>query len=224
MTVLEKLALIQDELKAPKSQFNKFAGYHYRNQEDILEAVKPLLKKYGVVMTVSDEIKQIGDRYYVMATAGIRDLETGQLVSTSAFAREDQEKKGMDLSQLTGATSSYARKYALNGLFLIDDTEDADSKDNRVVQTPSVAPIKPVAPLQTPKVETVSQAPVSPLANEINGHMKSYETFDGGLPKAPTFNCADCNAVVTEKVFKFSSERLGRPMCFNCQNKAKGTN
>ena len=231
MTVFEKLAHIQSELKAPKNQFNKFGNYHYRNQEDILEAVKPLLKKYGVVLTVQDKIQVVGDmhqRFYVEAEAKLTDLETGQTVSTTAYAREDQEKKGMDLSQLTGATSSYARKYALNGLFLIDDTEDADAKDNRpeaVKNTPFIAPISTPKPIETPKVETVPQAPVSPLANEINEHMKDYQqTFDGGLPKAPTFNCGDCNAVVSEKVFKFSSERLGRPMCFNCQNKAKGTN
>lgn len=229
MTVFEKLAHIQSELKAPKNQFNKFGNYHYRNQEDILEAVKPLLKKYGVVLTVDDEIQKIGDRYYVRAVATIRDIETGQVVQGQAYAREDQEKKGMDLSQLTGATSSYARKYALNGLFLIDDTEDADAKDNRpeaIKNTPFIAPIStPKAP-ETPKVEITPPQPKPAFASEVDEHMKDYPQFDGGLPvyQANAFKCADCNAVISEKVYKYSSEVLKKPMCFNCQNKAKGTN
>lgn len=123
---MEKLAKIQRELKAPKNQLNKFGGYKYRNCEDILEAVKPLLD--GAILSISDEIVLIGDRYYVKATATYQD---GSFVQTAtAYAREEQSRKGMDVSQLTGATSSYARKYALNGLFCIDDTKDADSQDN----------------------------------------------------------------------------------------------
>lgn len=128
LTFIEKLIKIQKELKAPKSQFNKFGNFHYRSQEDILEALKPLLAKYGMLLNINDEIVQIGERYYVKATAGVTDGENTHTVS--AFARESEEKKGMDSSQVTGATSSYARKYALNGLFLIDDTKDADSMNN----------------------------------------------------------------------------------------------
>jgi hypothetical protein len=124
MKILNK---IQKELKAPKGQVNKFGNYRYRSCEDILEAVKPLLGE--AVLTISDEIVQIGDRYYVKATATIK--EGDESVSSVAFAREGLEKKGMDVSQITGSTSSYARKYALNGLLLIDDTKDADTKDNR---------------------------------------------------------------------------------------------
>lgn len=123
---MEKLAKIQRELKAPKNQLNKFGGYKYRNCEDILEAVKPLLD--GAILSISDEIVLIGDRYYVKATATYEDSEYSK--SVTAYARESEDKKGMDVSQLTGATSSYARKYALNGLFCIDDTKDADSQDN----------------------------------------------------------------------------------------------
>lgn len=119
---------IQRELVAPKSQFNKFGNYSYRNCEDILSAVKPHLTD-NFVITISDEIVTIGDRYYVKATATLTNGVSS--VGNTAYARESLDKKGMDDSQITGATSSYARKYALNGLFAIDDTKDADSLDNR---------------------------------------------------------------------------------------------
>ncbi|MCP4394520.1 MAG: ERF family protein [Alphaproteobacteria bacterium] len=123
----EQLLKIQLELKAPKSQYNKFGGFNYRNAEDILEAVKPLCDKYKCCLTLHDEIVQIGDRYYIKATAFIVDIDTKDSIEVYAFAREEESKKGMDGSQITGASSSYARKYALNGLFLIDDTKDSDS-------------------------------------------------------------------------------------------------
>lgn len=125
--VYEKLMNIQNELKAPKSQYNEFGKYHYRSCEDILESLKPVLAKHKAAVTISDEIILIGDRYYVKATAALIDIEKGDKVEVSAYAREDEQKKGMDLSQLTGSTSSYARKYALNGLFAIDDTKDSDA-------------------------------------------------------------------------------------------------
>ena len=127
MNIREKLLDIQIELKAPKSQYNNFGKYSYRNCEDILEAVKPLLADNKCTLTVKDEIVLIGDRYYVKATATLADIEKADIIVTTAYAREELEKKGMDSSQLTGATSSYARKYALNGLFCIDDTKDADT-------------------------------------------------------------------------------------------------
>ena len=131
MTVFEKLAVIQQELIAPKNQYNSFGKYNYRSCEDILEGLKPCLKKVNAAVTVSDELVQIGDRYYIKATATLHDAESGESVSNTAYAREDEGKKGMDVSQVTGATSSYARKYALNGLFCIDDVKDADTRDNR---------------------------------------------------------------------------------------------
>jgi len=121
----EKLVKIQNELKAPKNQFNAFGKYKYRNQEDILEAVKPLLYKHGLHLTITDEIHQVGDLIYVQAEAVITDGEN--YVSTTAQAGIDPNRKGMDIAQSFGSSSSYARKYALNGLFLIDDTKDADS-------------------------------------------------------------------------------------------------
>lgn len=145
--ILNKLNKIQVELKAPKGQFNKFGKYNYRNCEDILEALKPLLEKYKAVINIKDEIivlgdkdtvinindeingeiKVVNDRYYVKATATLYDIESGESIETTAFAREEENKKGMDSSQITGSASSYARKYALNGLLAIDDTKDSDS-------------------------------------------------------------------------------------------------
>ena len=122
-----KLMNIQQELKAPKSQYNDFGKYAYRSCEDILEAVKPLLKKEKVVLTISDELQYIGNRYYIKATATLIDTESEATISNSAYAREEETKKGMDGSQITGASSSYARKYALNGLFGIDDNKDSDT-------------------------------------------------------------------------------------------------
>ena len=127
MKIYSKLCAIQSALKAPKSQFNKFGGYHYRKAEDILEAVKPLLSANGCILNCTDELVLIGERYYIKATATITAVEDGSQVITTAFAREEEEKKGMDGSQVTGASSSYARKYALNGLLCIDDTADSDT-------------------------------------------------------------------------------------------------
>ena len=126
MEIYKKLLGIQIELKAPKSQFNAFGKYSYRSCEDILEALKPLLNKYQSTLMMSDEVILIGDRYYIQATAKLIDTETGEMVESKALAREDDSKKGQDLAQLTGSTSSYARKYALNGLFSIDDNKDSD--------------------------------------------------------------------------------------------------
>lgn len=130
MNIYEKLSNIQNELKAPKSQFNKFGGYKYRSCEDILEAVKPICKKYGAVLVISDKLENIGDRYYIKAMAELIDTkEENVSVCNTAYAREEESKKGMDGSQITGTASSYARKYALNGLFNIDDTKDADTDE-----------------------------------------------------------------------------------------------
>lgn len=126
MNIREKLAHIQNELKAPKNQFNSFGNYKYRNCEDILENAKPICLKYGTSLVIKDEIVLVGDRYYVKAIATLYDVESDDSIEASAYARESVSKKGMDDSQVTGATSSYARKYALNGLFNIDDTKDFD--------------------------------------------------------------------------------------------------
>lgn len=130
----EKLCYIQANLKAPKTQYNAFGKYSYRNCEDILEALKPLLEKTGCTLIISDDIVEIGDRYYVKATVKLED-EGSIVCSVCAFAREPLSRKGMDEAQITGATSSYARKYALNGLFLIDDAQDPDSTNKHGNET-----------------------------------------------------------------------------------------
>lgn len=127
MNLFEKLSAVQTELKAPKGQYNSFGKYKYRSCEDIVEAVKPLLAKHGAVLTITDDVLMVGERHYVRATTHFIDTETGDEINTTAYAREEETKKGMDGSQVTGASSSYARKYALNALFAIDDTKDSDS-------------------------------------------------------------------------------------------------
>lgn len=129
MNLYEKLLKIQGELKAPKGQFNLFGKYKYRSCEDILEAVKPLCVKYGLCLTLMDTIELIGNRFYIKATAKVTDTESDVVHEVTAYAREEESKKGMDASQITGSASSYARKYALNGLFDIDDTKDADTNE-----------------------------------------------------------------------------------------------
>jgi len=148
--MLTKLLKIQQELKAPKGQTNKFGGYKYRSAEDILEAVKPICSKYGCVIALSDTIENIGERYYIKASASIIDTEKteGNVFTVTAYAREPEQKKGMDEAQITGTASSYARKYAMNGLFAIDDTKDAD--------TDAYTEVQKKAP-ETPKMATADQ-------------------------------------------------------------------
>ena len=139
MSVYLKLMNVQSELKAPKNQYNSFGKYAYRSCEDILEALKPVLLKHKAAVIVTDDIVFVDGRHYVKATVKFIDAETGEMVENSALAREEESKKGMDACQLTGATSSYARKYALNGLFAIDDTKDSDvtnthDKDKKAAQ------------------------------------------------------------------------------------------
>jgi len=129
-TIHEKLQGIQSSLKAPKGQTNKFGGYSYRSAEDILTAVKPLLRKNGCTLVISDDIVGVEGRVYVKATAVLAEAESDYSIQVNGFARESETRKGMDDSQITGSASSYARKYALNGLFAIDDTKDADATND----------------------------------------------------------------------------------------------
>jgi len=161
-TIFAKLNAIQSALKAPKTQENKFGGYKYRKAEDILESVKPLLKANGCTLTCTDELILIGERYYIKATATITAIEDGSSVSTTAFAREELTKKGMDESQVTGASSSYARKYALNGLLCIDDTADSDTTnvgDSDKPEKTSGRKPRQTAPQATPAPEKNSGTP-----------------------------------------------------------------
>lgn len=127
--IYEKLSAIQQELKAPKGQYNSFGKYKYRSCEDILEAVKPICAKHKTALVLLDDIREVSGRFYVVAQAQLHDCESDNAVTATAFAREPDEKKDMDDSQITGTASSYARKYALNGLFCIDDTKDADTDE-----------------------------------------------------------------------------------------------
>lgn len=168
MTVYEKLIKVQSDLKAPKSKYNSFGKYNYRSLEDILEGAKPLLDKYKATLVISDSIVQVGDRYYLNAEALFIDTETGDKITNSAMARESADKKGMDDSQITGTASSYARKYALNGLFLIDDTKDADTDENHVEKTARAAKTK----VEDMKID---QAKVNVLAADIESGLMNRE-------------------------------------------------
>lgn len=145
---MKELITIQSELKAPKTQVNNFGGYKYRKAEDILEAVKPLLAKQKCTLTITDDIVMVGNRIYVKATATIKN-EKGEAETSTGWAREEETKKGMDASQITGASSSYARKYALNGLLAIDDNADSDTTNNGQQQTQTQQP----APQQQPTAQ-----------------------------------------------------------------------
>lgn len=152
MNIYEKLSNIQNELKCNKGQYNNFGGYKYRSCEDILEAVKPICKKYKTTLVLADKLENIGERYYIKAMAELIDCEgeENKSICNTAYAREEESKKGMDGSQITGTASSYARKYALNGLFNIDDTKDADTdeyqkqinQDEQKINKPKVEALK----------------------------------------------------------------------------------
>lgn len=180
MNIYQKLVVIQSKLKAPKSQYNKFGGYAYRNCEDILEAVKPLLTEMATTLTITDEVVQIGERYYIKATATLIDAESNEpysnkTIHNTAFAREEETKKGMDGSQITGASSSYARKYALNGLFAIDDNKDSDTtntgdkdekKETAKGLDPKLLNEAKRLNIELEKVATYLKKPVENLTNE----------------------------------------------------------
>ena len=168
MKLHEKLLSIQTKLKAPKGQYNSFGKYSYRSAEDILEAVKPLNAEQGLLLTITDEIKEVGGRIYVVATATVSD-GTDEL-KVSAFAREPENKKGMDESQITGATSSYARKYALNGLYAIDDNKDADTDEHK--QQQENAPKKQQAQKQQQKQQ--QQQAKEPTEQELHEIVEKY--------------------------------------------------
>lgn len=163
MGIYEKLMHVQLTLKAPKNQYNSFGKYHYRSCEDILEGLKPCLKEVKAAVTIDDEIVEVGGRVYVKATAIFHDAESDELIVNTAFAREPETKTGMDLAQLTGATSSYARKYALNGLFMIDDNKDADTDENKTETDARAKNTK-----STVEKQLISVAKINALVNKCN--------------------------------------------------------
>lgn len=191
---MKELLQIQSELKAPKGQFNAYGKYKYRSCEDILEAVKPILKKNNCTLLLSDSLIYVGERYYIKATATLINAE-GKSVSTEAYAREEETKKGMDASQITGASSSYARKYALNGLLCIDDNKDSD--------TTNTGDNTPAAPAKTSKEDN---AEVEKAIAEINA-AKSKEDLINAIAKykgnkSVINNLAFINAVNNNKYAK----------------------
>lgn len=167
LNLFEKLSSIQVHLKAPKNLYNDYGKYHYRNAEGIFEAVKPYLFEHKLFLTVNDAIEQIGDRYYVKAVATLTDCTTGESTSTTGYAREEADKKGMDGSQITGSASSYARKYALNGLFLLDDTKDADSDES---------PANVKATQKKPTLEQVKNE-ISDLWKKAGGPEEGFDDY-----------------------------------------------
>ena len=191
---MKELLQIQSELKAPKGQFNAYGKYKYRSCEDILEAVKPILKKNNCALLLSDSLIYVGERYYIKATATLVNAE-GKSVSTEAYAREEETKKGMDASQITGASSSYARKYALNGLLCIDDNKDSD--------TTNTGDNAPAAPAKASKEDN---AEVEKAIAEINA-AKSKEELINAIAKykgnkSVINNLAFINAVNNNKYAK----------------------
>ena len=193
MSVYEKLMNIQNELKAPKGQRNSFGNYNYRSCEDILEAVKPLLAKHQAALTISDTIELIGTRFYVKATAKLVDVVDGTMIENTAYARESESKRGMDDSQLTGATSSYARKYCLNGLFAIDDTKDADTNEYHEQQKKQEA--KPAKPIEKPAQTSVNRY----VKIENN---ETYVLTRAGMKKPSELNMATLQQMLTDKRYE----------------------
>ena len=178
--IYSKLGRVQVELHAPKNQNNDFGKYKYRSAEDILEAVKPVLEANGLALVVSDTIELVGDRVYVHAKAAVYDVGSGEFVAASGWAREAADKKGMDSAQVTGATSSYARKYALNGLLSIDDAKDPDSNEHRR-QVDSAPKAKPAAKSAGSTVELIkAAAKLKGLSKEqVDAHVRA--THGGSL-------------------------------------------
>lgn len=182
MTIHEKMMKIQTTLKAPKNKWNDYGKYNYRNAEGILEAVKPLLEEQKLAMYITDDVIAVGDRVYVKATVKVQDIETEASVVTTALAREAFNKKGMDDSQITGTASSYARKYALNGIFLLDDTKDADTNENqkeRTARANKQEQEKNKEKLDQMKISLVKQKTLLDLCEDekfdINKILKSYK-------------------------------------------------
>lgn len=204
MSIYAKLAEIQVKLKAPKSQYNSFGKYNYRSCEDILEAVKPLLLETKTTLLLTDELVMIGQRYYVKATATLIDSETSnQQVSVTAYAREEEEKKGMDGSQITGASSSYARKYALSGLFAIDDNKDSDETNQGDGKQDAIYPQKKAS---TAERQTNNKSSQGKLPNQKTSASKETSKSQAmnlalKLANEKGINLATLNRDIISKLF-----------------------
>ena len=188
--VYKKLLNIQAKLKAPKGQWNEFGKYSYRSCEDILEAVKPIAAEERAVVHVTDTLQLIGDRYYIKATAILIDVETGDTITSDAYAREEETKKGMDQSQITGASSSYARKYALSGLFALDDVKDSDGTN------------------------THDKEPQKPASSTTKPQTSSADSKNESKQR-----CSQCNKEIDNNVAVYSKNKYGKILCRDCQKK-----
>lgn len=196
MSIQMKLLAAQQSLKANKTQYNSFGKYNYRSCEDILEALKPVLALNMMIVTLADEVVEVGGRVYIKATATVTDAETFESISVTAFAREEETKKGMDASQVTGAASSYARKYALNGLFAIDDNKDSDSTN-----THGKDEMLPKMPIETPETPKF-------VCEKCHQVIKPY------IVEGKTYS--------VRQHAEGSRKRFGRLYCIDCINKMKG--
>lgn len=195
MSIQEKLMRIQTEIKAPKNLLNKFGGYRYRNAEGICEAVKPYLQKEKCALVLRDEIIAVGDRIYVKAIATLLDCETDETFEATAYARESLAKKGMDDSQITGTASSYARKYALNGLLLLDDTKDEDSEECKTYKEE-----KAKAEEDAKKTEEVGNMKIA----EVKQNILRQKCAEEGVDVAKLLKLYEITDVakITEKIFR----------------------
>ena len=198
MNIYEKLQRIQAELKAPKGQFNSFGGYKYRSCEDITEAVKPYLKEVNAVLLLNDELVLIGNRYYIKATATLAHAQ-GE-ISVHAYAREEENKKGMDGAQVTGSASSYARKYALNGLFALDDTKDPDGAQGQG---------EPRQQQGQPQGKNPARAPTAQPQGKPQERPQQQQRW----------GCDNCGKPILQKEAEYSSRHYGAPLCRTCQSK-----
>ena len=195
----KRVLAVQTALKAPKNQRNTFGGYNYRSCEDILEAVKPICKAWNVLLTLTDDLCMVGDRYYIKATACLHDCESTETIAVTAYAREAESKKGMDDSQVSGTASSYARKYALNGLLCVDDTKDADTDEYaKQVKNDPVQKKEEPAPKKTepPKVQKYTCA-------ECGKDLKPYISTDG-------------KEIGVRHHAAGSEKRFGKVLCLDC--------
>lgn len=202
LTFHEKFLALISELKVPKNQFNNFGKYNYRSAEDILEGVKPTAIKYGLIPSLSDEIIQIGDRYYIKATASISDGE--KTLSSTGLAREEETKKGMDGSQITGTASSYARKYAMNGLYQIDDTKDADTDEFGNQQNKGTSSNDSKA---SSKQVGMLKAKIMEYCQLKNGDQSQFENFL--TQQYQVKSIYDADKQTTSNMIQFVTEKLG---------------
>lgn len=199
MNVHEKLLLVQQKLKAPKGQYNEFGNFHYRSCEDIQESVKPLLAEVKAILLISDEILLIGNRFYIKATATFQDTESPDKITNAAYARETEEKPKMDAAQITGSCSSYARKYALNGLFCIDDAKDPDTQ-----QPEQKPPTQQPARRQQENQQNGSRQP-KPTKNDLDRLQKEAQRTGTDLKKV-------CSRYKVDRIENLTLEQFMRAM------------